>query len=318
MRRPTIDARARFAAAAVAAVLAALVAVVAIFSIWANRQLLDTDSWVSAGGKVLESQTVRDRVEDFIAAEVVDLAGGATRGAGGIPAPLRTKLREEAQKLSDRVLTSAQFRAIWLRANRVGHRAIVRLLDEKGKAQGEGRVAIDLTPAVRDAVGEIGGGELRSLVEPGSAEIEVLEAHELESAREAVRVVRRLPIPATLVAVLLWALAFFLLRARPWRALACVALGLVLAGCLAFLARAIVGHELVDRLLSHGADRDAAEVAWHILTSLIVDLAVAAIALGAVLFALRIGREAALAPPGGRRFTRVNGRREPGSGGLGT
>ncbi len=282
-----------------AAVLAALVAVVAIFSIWANDQLLDTDSWASASGKVIESETVRDRVEDFISAEVVALAGSATRGVGGIPVPLRAKLRDEAKKLSNQVLTSARFRAVWLRANRVAHRAVVGVLEEKGRAHGEGRVAIDLTPAVREAVGEIGGGGLRSLVPPGSAEIEVLEAHELETARDVVRVVRHLPIPATLLAVALWALTFFLLRARPWRALAAVSLSLVLAGCLAVLVRAIAGHELVDRLLSHGADRGAAEVAWRILTSLVVDLSVAAIALGAVVFALSIGREAFTGTPKG-------------------
>jgi hypothetical protein len=269
-------------AASVASALAALVAVVAIFAIWANDQLLDTDSWVSASGKALESATVRDGVEDFISAEVIDLAGGAARTVGGIPAPLRAQLRAEAKKVSDQVLTSARFRAVWLRANRIAHRAVVGVLEEKGKAHGEGRVAIDLTPAVREAVGAV-GGRLKALVKPDSARIEVLEAHELETARDVVRIVRRLPVPATLAAIALWALAGFLLRARRWRAFAAVGLSLVGAGALALLARAIAGHQVFHRLLSHGADRDAAEVAWHILTSLIVDLSVAAIALGALL-----------------------------------
>jgi hypothetical protein len=273
----------RFAAVLAAVTAAALVAVIAIVAIWANRQLLDTDSWVSSSGKVLESHVVRNRVEDFISAEVVDLAGGAARGRDAIPAPLRRQLRAEAKKLSDRALTSAQFRAVWLRANRIGHRALVRVLEEKGKSNGEGRVAIDLTPAVRDAVGSLGGAELRSLVEPGSAEIEVLEAHELETARDVVRVVRRLPVPATVVAVLLWVLALFLGRARPWRTLACVGLSLLLSGVITLVVRAVAGHEIVDRLLSDAADRGAAEAAWGILTSLIVDLSAAAVGLGSLL-----------------------------------
>jgi multisubunit Na+/H+ antiporter MnhC subunit len=262
-----------------------LVAVIAIFSIWANQQLLDTDGRVSASAKALESTVVRHRVEDFIADEVVHLAGGPTRSQAAIPPALRGRLRDGARKLSDQVLASARFRVIWQRANRIAHRAVVRVLEEKGRDHGEGRVSIDLTPAVRDAVGSVGGEELRSLVRPGSAEIEVLEAHELEDARDAVRVVRHLPVPATVVAILLWALALFLGRARPWRTLAGVGLSLVLAGVLALIVRAVAGHEIVDRLLTHSADRAAAEAAWHILTSLIVDLSVGAIVLGAALLA---------------------------------
>ncbi|HEY0278113.1 MAG TPA: hypothetical protein VGC32_07575 [Solirubrobacterales bacterium] len=266
-----------------AGALAALVAVVAIFSIWANRQLLDTDSWVTASGKALESSVIRRRVEDFIAGEVVDLAGGATRGRAAIPPALSTRLRDQAKTLSDQVLTSAQFRVVWQRANRIGHRAIVGVLEERGRSHGEGRVAIDLTPAVRDAVGELGGADLAALVKPHSAEIEVLEAHQLETTREVVRIVRDLPIPAALVALLLWALTLFLGRARRWRALAGVGLSLVLAGVLALIVRAMAGHEIVDRLLSHDADRGAAEAAWRIATSLVVDVSVAAIGLGALL-----------------------------------
>jgi hypothetical protein len=257
--------------------------VIAIFSIWANQQLLDTDGWVSASAKALESTVVRHRVEDFIADEVVHLAGGATGGKAAIPPALRSQLRDEARKLSDQVLTSARFRVIWQRANRIAHRAVVGVLEERGKDHGEGRVSIDLTPAVREAVGSVDGEELQSLVKPDSAEIEVLEAHELEDARDAVRVVRHLPVPATVVAILLWALALFLGRARPWRTLAGVGLSLVLTGLLALIVRAVAGQEVVDRLLTHSADRAAAEAAWHLLTSLLVDLSAAAIGLGALL-----------------------------------
>jgi hypothetical protein len=38
---------------------------------------------VTASGKALESTVIRHRVEDFIAGEVVDLAGGETRPVAG-------------------------------------------------------------------------------------------------------------------------------------------------------------------------------------------------------------------------------------------
>jgi hypothetical protein len=266
-------------------VLAALVGVIAIISIWANRQLLDTGSWVSSSGKALENRVVRDRVGDFLADAVTGLAGEGSSGPGrgGLPVGVRRQLRDEAKKLTGRVLTSAQFRAVWLRANQIAHRALVRILEEKGSSQGGGRLAIDLTPAVRDAVGSLGGKELRSLIKPNTATIEVIEPHQLQTARRVVRVMRRVPIPAMVAFVLLVALALFLGRAWPWRTLGYVGLGVLAAGVISLIVRVIAGHEIIDTLLSHATDRAAAEAAWGIVTSLIVDLSVAAIGLGGLL-----------------------------------
>ena len=54
----------------IALVLAVLTGTVAIFSIWANDQLLDTGSWVSVSGNLLESKQVRHRVAEFLGEEL--------------------------------------------------------------------------------------------------------------------------------------------------------------------------------------------------------------------------------------------------------
>ncbi|MBS1879853.1 MAG: hypothetical protein JST31_10085 [Actinobacteria bacterium] len=281
-------------AVAVVLVLAALTGAVAIGAIWANQQLLDTSSWVSSSGRMLESREVRHRVAVFLADQLVAEAEGQLSAAGQeeVAAEVVPRLRRQGTRLAERVMATPQFHQLWRQANRIGHRELVRVLDEEATSLGgNGRVVINLTPALRQlaaSVGEsglagsFGVGDLGALIEPGTARIEVLEAEELEQAQEVVRVIRELPLPATLATVALFALALLLGRARLRRALLGVGLSLAAAGVLALLARAVAGHEVVDALLSREADREAAEAAWGIATSTVVELARGAIVIGAL------------------------------------
>lgn len=273
--------------------LAAAVGALAIAAIWANQQLLDTRSWVSVSDRMLESQEVRQRVADFLVEELVDEAEGRLSAAGEdeLAAEIVPQLRRRGPELAAQVMATPRFRVVWLRANREGHRALVRVLDEQGGSEG-GPVVINLTPALRELadsagsnqLGErIGVGDLGSLIEPGAARIEVLEADELDRAQDAVRAIRNLPVPATIATVALLALALLLGRARLSRTFFGVGLSLAAAAGLALLGRVLAGHEIVDALLDGHADREAAEAAWRIATSTVVDLAVGALWLGGLI-----------------------------------
>jgi hypothetical protein len=289
-------------AVAVVLVLAAAAGAVAIGAIWANRQLLDTGSWVSISGRVLESREVRHRVAAFLAEELATEAESqlGAAGQGEVAAEVVPRLRRRGPELAERAMATPRFRAIWLQANRAGHRQLVRVLDEEG-ASGDGAAfVVDLTPALRqlaeslngeEFAGSLGIGNLGALVEPGAARIEVLEAEELEQAQEAVRAIRHLPVPTTIATLALFAIALLLGRARLRRTLLGIGLSLAAAGAVALLARALAGHEIAAALLTRDAGREAAEAAWRIATSVAADLAAAAIGLGGliVLWALLCG-----------------------------
>lgn len=287
-------------------VLAALMGAVAIGSIWANRQLLDTGSWVSTSGRMLENPQVRHRVAAFLAEELAAEAEGqlSAAGRGEIAEEVVPALRRQGTELAERAMLTPRFRMLWLRANRIAHRELLRLIDGEGGSAAGARVVIELTPALRrlaDSLSRselsesLGAANLGSLVEPGAARIEVLRSDELEEAQQVVRVIRHLPVPSTVAFLVLLALALLLGRASLRRTLLGIGLSLAAAGGLALLARAIAGHQIVDRLLSHDADREAAEAAWRIATSTVADLSSAAIGLGGliVLWALLTGPSAA-------------------------
>jgi hypothetical protein len=279
-------------------VFATLAGTVAIFSIWANQQLLSTDSWVSVSGNLLESKDVRHRVAEFLGEELVGEteAGLNAAGQGGTAEEVMPRLRAEKIRLAEKVMRTKQFRKLWLSANRSAHHALLRVLDEEGNAAEEGKVVVDLTPALRqlagvveeegDSIGLYATG-LASLVEPGAARIKVLESAELKRAQDLVRVVRHLTAPAVIVALVLYALVLILGRGRLSPTLIACGLALAATGGLALLARALAGHAIVDDLLGGvGEDRAAAEAAWGIATSKISDLAGLAIGIGAVIVLL--------------------------------
>lgn len=197
-------------------------------------------------------------------------------------------------------MKTKQFKALWTNANRVGHRALLRVLDEEAGA-GE-QVVINLTPALRQLAvvleeeglaEELGVADLTGFVEPGAARIEVLEAREVNAAQDAVRVVRHLTAPAIIAALVLYGVALFLGRRRLSRTFLGIGLAFAATGALALLLRSFAGDRIIDNLISGNTDREAAEAAWRIATSKIADLAGIAIGLGAVVVLL-VGAAAVL------------------------
>lgn len=280
----------------VALVLAVVAGVVAIFALWANGQLLDTGSWTAVSGRLLENQEVRHRVATFLGEELVAETEAQLQAAGQEEVASRVvpALRAERTRLAERVMKTARFGQIWEQANRSGHKALLRVLNEEGKAGEREAVVVDLTPALRQIADELeeegfasdfGITDLSSLVEPGAARIEVLEAQELHQAQDAVKVVRGLTLPAVLATLGLYALVLVLGWWELSRTFIGIGITLIVTGALALLLRTLAGNEVVDQLLTAQADRDAADAAWGIATTTIQHLAIGCIVAGALAFA---------------------------------
>ena len=279
----------------VALVLAVIAGVVAIFALWANGQLLDTGSWTEVSGALLENKEVRHRVADFLGEELVVETEAQLQAAGQEEVAERVipALRPQQTALAERVITTARFKRIWEQANRSGHRQLLRVLDEEGKAGEREAVVVDLTPALRQIADQLesegfaedfGVSGLSELVEPGAARIKVLEAQELNQAQDAVKIVRGLTLPAVLATLGLYALVLVLGWWELSRTVVGVGIALIVTGALALLLRALAGNQVVDQLLSTQADREAADAAWGIATTTIQHLAIGCIVAGALAF----------------------------------
>ncbi|WP_431890443.1 hypothetical protein [Cellulosimicrobium funkei] len=165
-RRPRRGLRA--AACAVLITLGALLAPLGAVSVWAQRELTDTDRYVAtvgplAGDPVVQSavagrltEVVMSRID--VAALVDDLVGGleerdvpprATRALAALEAPLTSGVESLVHETATRLVESDAFEGAWLQANRVAHEQLVAVMrGEDGdvlQVSDDGRLSIQLS-----------------------------------------------------------------------------------------------------------------------------------------------------------------------------
>ncbi|MBS1884012.1 MAG: hypothetical protein JSS97_13780 [Actinobacteria bacterium] len=274
-------------------ILGTIVTLLAIFSIWANRQALNTDNWVNTSDRLLANEQVDEQLSAFIAEQIfahVDVKEKLEEALPEKLAPLASAaaggLQGLAPQVAERVLEAPRTQALWSEANRRAHEALLRVLDGGGKnlSTENGEVVLDLRPLVEEVGERVGVSELATKLPEGAGRITILRSEELSTAQKIVKLIRRLPIVLTLLALVLFGLAVFLAGSRRRRALRSVGVGFVVAGVLALVLRAIGGHYVVDALASSETVRPAAQAVWEIGTSLLVTIAGSTIAFGVLVF----------------------------------
>lgn len=271
-------------------VLGTLLAFLAIFSIWVNRQALNTENWVDTSGKLLQDEEVRAQLSDYLADQLfanVDVQAELEKTLPPRLAPLAGPaaggLHQLAPQVAERALATAQAESLWADANRAAHETLLKILDDEGSAvsTANGEVTLDLASLVSESGGQLGiAGKLASKVPPGAGQLTILESDQLALAQDASSLVRHLPIVLTLLALLLYGLAIYLAGPRRRQALRGVGFGFLSAGVLALILRQFAGNAVTDALASGDSVKPAVAAVWDIGTSLLVTVAVSAIAFG--------------------------------------
>jgi hypothetical protein len=295
-------------------VIAGLITFVAIFSIWANRQALNTDNWVSTSGRLLANKKVEERLADYLGqqvAENVNVKGEleavlpprldplAAAAAGGI--------NQLTPRIAERALESPKLQALWATANRLAHERLLEVLDGGGSTVSteNGEVTLDLQPLVSQIGSELGvGAGLAEKLPADAGKLTILKSDQLEAAQKGANLVRELPIFLTLLALILFAVAIWIAGPARRRALRSVGFGFIIAGLLILILRKLGGNVLVDSVVANPTAKPAVHAVWDIATSLLATVATSALALGILVviaawlagptrIAVRLRREAA-------------------------
>lgn len=276
--------------------VASLIAFLAVFSIWAKRQMLETDSWVETSTELLEDEEIRDQLSIFITDEIysnVDVQGElATRlppDLKPLAGPAAGGIRELIQRGADEALQRPRVQQAWETINRAAHQKLITVIEED---TGE-PVTLDLGDIVAQ-VGSEAGIDVAGKIPPDAGQIEVLPPDELSTARKAVNLVEGLAVVLTLLAIALFALAIYLARGRRRETLRTVGFAFIAVGVAVALARSLAGGIVVDALASTASIEPAVSNTWTIGTSMLGDGAGAMIFYGIVIL---LG--AWLAGPGG-------------------
>jgi hypothetical protein len=273
--------------------IASLLAVVTILALWANRQLLDTDNWTDTSSELLEDDAIRNQTAVFLVDQLYANIDVQDRLAEALPervqplaGPAAGALRDLAVRGTDALLTRPRAQELWEQANRRAHARLLDVVEGGGPVVSTegGEVTLDLKELLGQTADRVGvGGRAEARIPEDAAQITVMRSDSLELAQDAVGVLRAAAIVLVVLMLALFALAVGL--ASGWRreALRAAGFGLLLAGIAALVARALAGDAVVGALASTAAVEPAADAAWSISTSLMVEAASAAIVYGVVL-----------------------------------
>jgi hypothetical protein len=275
-------------------VLAAVIALVSSLTVWVKRQALDTDSWTAASAALLQDDKVRAALSTYVVDELYtkgDVSGRLQESLppdlAGIAAPLAGALRAPAITGVDRLLQRPRVQALWQEVNRVAHERLIAILDGNPRANvstNNGKVVLDLRSFIVEVGTELGIGEgLDQRLPQDVGQVTVLESGQLATAQDAVKAIKALSWLLFLITLLLWGVSLWL--ARGWRRVALRGIGgsLLVVGLLLLVIRQAAGNYVVNALTSGEGDiRDAAHSSWLIGTTLLAELAWAAVIYGLV------------------------------------
>ncbi len=274
--------------------VATVLGVVAIFAVWANRQLLDTGYWTNTSSAMLESAPIRGELAGYLTDQLYANVNVAGELRGELPeelkplaSPAAGALRTLVEKGINFALERPRIQSAWRTANEIAHAQFVKLIENRGsvvRTPGGGNVVIDLRPLLGEVAGRVGApSSLVEKIPPNVAELKVIHSNNLKTAQNAVNALRGLAVVLPLLVYLMYALAVYLARGRRRQTLMQVGAAFIVGALVVFVVRSLAGHAVVNSLASTDSVKPAAEAAWSIGTSVLVEIAWATVYIGIAL-----------------------------------
>jgi hypothetical protein len=262
-------------------VLGSLLAVIACFSVWAERQALETNEWVDTSGRLLENKAIQNALANYAVDQLyanvdveAELQKRLPKNFQQLSGPASTGLRALAVQGAKTALGTSRFQQLWQDANRTAHRALINVIENKGKfATTEGgEVDLRLRPLIIQVSNQLGLGNLAARLPPDVGNLRILRSDQLALAQTIARLIRGLAIISSLLGLALFALAIYLSRGYRWITMLGVGIGLILVGVVVLILREVAGNIVVDQLATESA-KPAGDAAWSIGTSLLASIA---------------------------------------------
>jgi hypothetical protein len=272
--------------------LATLLVLIGSFTVWAKRQLLDTDAWTAASAQVLANPQVRTALSERLVELLYENVDVSAEIKQALPPPLKnaaptvaTVLQTGAQRAAYALLSTNRAQTLWENANRRAHTALMNVLE--GKPVGpvstaNGSVVLDLQPLLERLFGALGSIGRHHTLPPNAGQIVLLRPDQLKAAQDAVQLVKVLSQAIAIAAVVLYALAIYLARNRRRVVLEVSGGTLLFSGLLVLIARRLIGDYIVNNVVATQSERPAVYTVWLIETDLLRDIAIALLAYGAV------------------------------------
>jgi hypothetical protein len=276
-------------------VLGSVLAFLSVFAIWIERQALNTDDWVATSGKLLENQTIRTAVSNYLVDQLYEnvnvhkelekiLPGEAKELAG----PAAGGLRQIAGTGAEKVLESSTAHELWEDSNRAMHEQLLAVLENKKEAvsTSEGNVTLNLGSLLTNLASQIGIGEsLAEKLPPDAGQIQILKSDQLKTAQNIAVAVKGLALLLSILTFAAFGAAIYFSRDGRWVTVLLSGVGLIAAGFAAVVFRHVAGGIVVGQLVQNDSVKPAGEAVWSIGTSLMTSIATTVIVVGILFLA---------------------------------
>ena len=273
-------------------ILGSVLAFLSVFAIWTERQALNTDDWVSTSGRLIQNETIRAALSDYLVDQLyenvdveAELDSKLPKDIKELAGPAAGGLRQVAGDATEKVLETSTAQSLWEDANRSAHEQLVAVLEDKGDAVSteEGTVSLNLGSLLTNLAEQVGiGTDLAEKLPPEAGQIEILRSDELKTAQNVAIAVKGLALVLSILTFAAFAAAIYLSRGGRWVTVLFSGVGLIAAGFAVIVARELAGGIVVDQLVVKENDLPAGEAAWSIATSLMTSIATTVIVVGAL------------------------------------
>jgi hypothetical protein len=271
-------------------ILGSILAFLSVFAIWTERQALNTDDWVDTSGRLIQNETIREAVGDYLVdqlyenvdvrKELEEILPGDTKDLAG---PAAGGLRQVAGQGAEKALETSTAQELWEEANRTTHEQLLAVLENKKEAietEG-GDVKLNLGSLLTNLAEQVGIGEdLAEKLPPDAAQVEILKSDELKTAQDIAIAIKGLALVLSLLTFVAFGVAIYLARSERWVTVLLSGVGLIAAGFAVIVVRHIAGGIVVDQLVKTESVKPAGEAAWSIGTSLMTSIATTVIIVG--------------------------------------
>jgi hypothetical protein len=271
-------------------IFGSFLAFLSVFAIWTERQALNTDDWVDTSGRLLQNQTIRATLGDYLVdqlyenvdvrKELEEILPGDTKDLAG---PAAGGLRQVAGQGAEKALETSTAQDLWEEANRTTHEQLLAVLENKKEAveTDEGNVKLNLGSLLTNLAEQVGIGEdLAEKLPDDAAQIEIIKSDELKTAQDIAIAIKGLALVLSLLTFVVFGAAIYLSRDERWVTVLLSGIGLVAAGFAVIVVRHIAGGIVTDQLVTEESVKPAAEAAWSIGTSLMTSIATTVIVVG--------------------------------------
>lgn len=258
-------------------VVAGLLLLLTSFAVWINRVALNTQVFTDTSTELLDNDQIRSAVATRAVDELFDSVDVQAEVEAQLPTdfkslsgPATAGLRQASYEIVDRALEQPALQKLFAVSLEESHRTLVEVLEGGGSRVSTegGEVTLDLREIIREATDRIGIGEQVADKLPADAgQIVILRSDQLDTAQDGFQLLKTLAWVLPLLTLVAFGFAVWLAEERR-RAVRGVGITLVVVGVLGLLSAKLTQNYLIDSLVAHKGDREAANNAWDILTDL--------------------------------------------------